>query len=446
MLETDHPGVSGSVGRPRSVPSTTTARAAAAGPTPALARCIGVSAAEFADRYWSSAALLTPAAELDRDFGDLLSTEAVDELISARGLRTPFLRMAKDGSVLASASFTRSGGVGAGIADQVADDKVLGQLAAGATLVLQALHRSWPPLIVFGSRLAAELGHPVQINAYITPPASQGFAAHYDTHDVFVLQVAGAKRWTIHAPVIDDPLPDQTWDHRRTEVAARAGEPALIDTVLTPGDALYLPRGFLHSAVAQDEVSIHLTVGVHPITGYDLARELIAAAATDRDLRRSLPMRTDVTDLAVMTDHVRAAAHRLATAVDQAGPDQLATVARRVGRRQSGQTRPMPLAPLAQLTALRELDAGTPLTLRPGLRPTLRRSGDRWALEVIDATVHWPAQAHGALLVAMSGAVFCPGELPDLDPEERLVVAGRLLREGVVVPAAAGGPDRGRGE
>ena len=73
---------------------------------------------------------------------------------------------------------------------------MLAQLAGGATLVLQALHRTWPPLIRFGTELAAELGHPVQINAYITPPENQGFAAHYDTHDVFVLQVAGSKRWT----------------------------------------------------------------------------------------------------------------------------------------------------------------------------------------------------------------------------------------------------------
>ena len=81
------------------------------------------------------------------------------------------------------------------------------------------------------------------------------------------------------------------------QVAARASEAPLIDTVLRPGDALYLPRGYLHSAVAQGEVSIHLTVGVHPLTAYDLARELIAAAAADRELRRSLPLGLDVTDL-----------------------------------------------------------------------------------------------------------------------------------------------------
>src|SRR6478672_2599413 len=176
---------------------------------PTLGRCIGLPIDEFAEHIWATAPLLTPAEEAGAGFADLFSAGAVDELISARGLRTPFLRMAKNGSVLQATTFTRSGGVGAGIADQVADDKVLAQLAAGATLVMQALHRTWPPLIRFGGALAVELGHPVQINAYITPPENQGFAAHYDTHDVFVLQIAGSKKWTIHAPVIDDPLPNQ---------------------------------------------------------------------------------------------------------------------------------------------------------------------------------------------------------------------------------------------
>ena len=80
-------------------------------------------------------------------------------------------------------------------------------------------------------------------------------------------------------------------------MAARATEePADRHACCEPGDALYLPRGYLHSAVAQGEVSIHLTVGVHPLTAYDLARELIAAAAADRELRRSLPLGVDVTD------------------------------------------------------------------------------------------------------------------------------------------------------
>ena len=85
--------------------------------------------------------------------------------------------------------------MGAGVADQVSDDKLVRLFADGATMVLQGLHRVWPPIIAFSQQLAAELGHPVQANAYVTPPQNQGFSDHYDVHDVFVLQIAGEKRW-----------------------------------------------------------------------------------------------------------------------------------------------------------------------------------------------------------------------------------------------------------
>ena len=84
--------------------------------------------------------------------------------------------------------------------------------ADGSTVVLQGLHRLWPPLIEFADQLAADLGHPTQVNAYVTPPSSRGFDAHYDVHDVFVLQVAGQKHWTIHEPVLRDPLRTQVVD------------------------------------------------------------------------------------------------------------------------------------------------------------------------------------------------------------------------------------------
>jgi len=407
-------------------------------PKPALQRCIGIGADEFAQRHWAEQPLLTKAADLAGAFADLFSAAAADELVSERGLRTPFVRMAKDGSVLTTSTFTRSGGAGATITDQVADDKVLAQLAGGATLVLQALHRTWPPLVRFGSELAAELGHPVQINAYVTPPQSQGFASHYDTHDVFVLQIAGTKHWRIHEPVLPDPLPHQTWEGRRSQVQARAAEEPLIDALLEPGDALYLPRGYLHSAVARGALSIHLTIGIHPLTGYDLARELVAAAEGDRELRRSLPLGVDVNDVDAMDRHLRHAAQLLAVRLGEAGPDHYQAAARRVGKRQTAQTRPAPIAPLAQIRAIAALDPQTGLVLRPGLRPGLRRQGDQWVIDLIDSTVRWPDQVHAALLIALSGKSFTPDLLPDLDADEQLVVARRLLREGIVVPVDAG--------
>ena len=157
-----------------------------------------------------------------------------------------------------------SGGTGAQVADQVVDDRLLDLFVDGHTLVLQGLHRVWPALVDFAGQLVTDLGHPVQVNAYVTPSQSQGFSAHYDTHDVFVLQVAGEKRWRIHEPVLPSPLRDQPWTDHRAAVEERATGDPVIDTVLRPGDSLYLPRGYLHAAEALGGVTCHLTVGDPP--------------------------------------------------------------------------------------------------------------------------------------------------------------------------------------
>ncbi len=405
----------------------------------ALARCIGVDTATFAGRYWGRQPLLTGAA--DTDFADLLDARGVDELVSTRGLRTPFLRMANKGDVLAASRFTRSGGSGAGIGDQVADDKVLAELSAGSTLVLQALHRTWPPLIRFAAALSAELGHPVQINAYITPPQNQGFAAHYDNHDVFVLQVAGGKRWTVHEPVLRDPLPEQKWEQYRVEVAARAAEAPVLDTVLRPGDALYLPRGYLHSAAALGELSIHLTVGVHPVTRMTLLRELLESSSVDSALRTSLPLGVDLSDPAVLAPHLAAAASALAQFAAQvdATPDAALTksLAAQMGIGLAESTRPEPISPLAQSAAVAALQSDTVLRARAGLRFSSVERGGELVLRYLDQTLSLPVVATDAVLYALSAEFFVPADLPGLDADEQLVLARRLLREALAVPVGS---------
>jgi cupin superfamily protein len=398
----------------------------------ALERCIACGAGVFAAEYWGRAPLLTRAAQLGGGFGDLLDADAVDELVSARGLRTPFARMAKDGEVLATARFTRGGGAGATINDQLADDKVLALVADGATLVLQGLHRTWPPLVRFATALSDELGHPVQVNAYVTPPQNRGFAPHYDVHDVFVMQVAGHKHWTIHEPVVRDPLADDPWENHRADVTSRATQTPLIDTVLAPGDALYLPRGTIHSATALGETSIHLTVGIHPLTRHHLLRHLLDEAQHRTDLRAALPMGTDLADPAVLAPHLAATADALRAALDDI---DTASVARRVGTSLQRSTRGEPIGPLAQLAAADALDETSTLRLRAGLRPSVRFDGDDLVISTLDRDLRLPAAMHDAVKTLLAGGTFVVRELPGLDVHGQVDLARRLLREGVLVPA-----------
>ena len=273
--------------------------------------------------------------------------------------------------------YTRSGGTGALVGDQVADDRVLELFLDGHTVVLQGLHRLWPPLIDFAGALTTDLGHPVQVNAYITPASSQGFSAHYDVHDVFVLQVAGEKRWRIHEPVLDAPSRDQPWTDHRAAVAARAEEPPVIDAVLRPGDALYLPRGYLHAAEALGGVTCHLTVGVHPVTRQHVLDALLAVAVDEPTLRSSLPMGVDLGDPAAVEDDLRAT---IAALTERLRTISAVDVATRLGDRLVDSNRPAPVAPLAQAAALEALDADSVLVSRAAPAPPghhRRRRGRR---------------------------------------------------------------------
>jgi len=394
-----------------------------------LSRLVTVDPARFATDFWGRRALLSTAAELGESFDDLLSAEAVDELVSERGLRTPFLRMAKNGSTLAEGTFTAPGGVGAGVGDQVSDDKLVRLFADGATMVLQGLHRIWPPIIAFGQRLAAELGHPVQANAYVTPPQNQGFSDHYDVHDVFVLQIAGEKRWSIHAPVLDGPLRHQPWTDRRRAVEQQAQQPPLIEAVLRPGDCLYLPRGFLHAAVALGGVSTHLTIGVHSWTRYALAEQLLdqalRTAADDAAVRQSLPLGVRFDDPASFGEDLEATRTALIAALQQADPDQIGRTLQLAARNSS---RAAPVGPLAQLRAAEHLTVETFLQLREHLAATLEATRSGTVLRSRAGEL-----ALGEDDVAPVKALLADGRLAAGDLG--LDLARRLLLAGVAVTA-----------
>ncbi|MEU6843878.1 cupin domain-containing protein [Streptomyces sp. NPDC046716] len=378
-------------------------------------RLTRMSRQDFARDHWSRKPLLTRAAG---DFTDLFSADAVDELVSRRGLRTPFLRVAKDGATLPAASFTSPAGVGATIGDQLDDTALWRGFADGATLVLQALQRTWEPVADLVAALGTELGHPVQANAYVTPPQNRGFDDHYDVHDVFVLQIEGTKRWIVHEPVHPDPLRDQPWTDRRAEVEEAAKGEAYLDTVLVPGDVLYLPRGWLHAAQAQGAVSVHLTLGIHNWTRHALAEQLVRSALDllrdDPEMRGSLPLGTEgpADGLALVRD-------RLVAALAEADPVPLFHRTRR------GQARPAPLGPLAQLRAVDRLAPDTRVRLRESLEARLE--GGR--LHTRAGWLDLPDEDLPAVVRLLTG------ERTHTADDLGVPLVERLLRAGVLVPA-----------
>lgn len=400
----------------------------------ALERLVPFGLEEFARDHWSHTPVVTRAADLPGGVLELFGAESVDELVSRRGLRAPFLRVARDGRTLGDREFTQGGGVGASVADQVSDDKLLRHFADGATIVLQGLHRTWGPLIDFTQQLAEEIGHPVQANAYVTPRQSTGFSDHYDVHDVFVLQVAGEKRWRVRPPVHESPLRDQPWTDHRAEVEEAARRAPDHEFTLRPGDVLYLPRGWLHSATALGGVSTHLTLGIHVWTRRHVADELVSLALAelshDPRLRASLDVAPGGLARGTLTPDVKLVRTALVRALREIEP---AAVVDALAGRARQAMRPAPIGPLAQVAAAEALEAGTCLRLRGHLAACLVPADDGSAT-LRSRMPDFPVEPHdvGTLVALVDGGEL-RADMVGLDLARRLVLAGLL----VVVPDAA---------
>jgi len=135
----------------------------------------------------------------------------------------------------------------------------------GATLVINRLE----DYSMAAKRLCMEIarfaGAQASGNAYVSFKGDGTFGKHWDTHDVFAIQLIGRKCWRIYAPTFPLPLTYQTNDRSGHVCPA---EPTL-ELVLEEGDVLYLPRGWWHHVIPLDEGSFHLSVGVYPPTYYD---------------------------------------------------------------------------------------------------------------------------------------------------------------------------------
>ena len=252
----------------------------------------------------------------------------------------------------------------------------------------------------------------MQANAYYTPSSAQGFAVHHDTHDVFVLQVAGTKRWLWYEPVVELPTGDQRFSPERHD----PGEPAA-DFTLEPGDTLYLPRGWPHEARTADSDSLHLTIGLHPQTRLDAIRAALAECADDVEFRRTLGA-----DGEVPADLLDRLAERLEPELVRA----------RARRRLVARRRPILERHLAEVEASDRLRASDAVERRPTVLHVLELDRPRPTLLFEGKEVSVPARAGAALAAAAEAAgPFAAADLPGpVDEAGRLVLVRRLVREG----------------
>ncbi len=371
-------------------------------------------AQSFLDTDWASRPRVHKA---DPDLlTGLLSLDDVDRLLTSTALRTPALRIARDGNVLPSSAFTRSATLaGVPLTGLVDARKVIELFDGGATLVLQGLHRYWEPLSQLVRELESALGHPCQANAYLTPPGSQGFALHSDTHDVFVFQTYGAKQWEVH------------------------DADTVLDVLMERGTSMYLPVGTPHAARTQNTASLHVTVGINQATWRQLIQRVVTDVLADDRYADRLPAGYP-DDPDRLASGLRDRLAEVADSLTRLDVDELAD---RESSRFLTTRNPMLRGGLTDRLLVPALDDDTLLSRRLGSICVVRPAGDgdgdgdKVRLLLGDRELTMPARLTEVLEHIRMRDTLRPRDLATwLDLQSRLVLARRLVREGLLQVSA----------
>jgi len=304
---------------------------------------------------------------------------------------------------------------------------------AGATISIRRLNERLPELAGLCRAVEKVFSGHFQTNVYLSPPRAQGFGTHFDSHDVFVLQVAGSKVWTLYDTAIELPLHGQAFDKERHHPG-----PPQREVVIGAGDLFYCPRGLYHSARSTEETSLHVTLGLIGKTWADVLVEAVSAAClASPAFRANLPVGFANADFDAT--QARATFRQLLDRFSQAA--ELDPILQRFAEDFVTSRRPDLAGTLKESGQAVALTPETQVTARPHLIYRLREDGEQVALLFGSSRLTFPGVAAEPIKFALAGQPFMVRELPGrLDAAGKAVLVRRLLSEGLLVRSAAPPP------
>lgn len=178
-----------------------------------------------------------------------------------------------------------------------------GYMRNGATLVINRLETHFASARAMCVEVGRFTGHPTSGNAYLSFSGDGTFGKHWDTHDVFAIQLLGRKRWQVFQPTLPLPLSHQTSE--RSEIPCPATP--VLDRVLETGDVLYVPRGWWHQVLPLEEGSFHLSVGTYAPTMQDYTGWICSQVLPQLIEGRRALENTSQDQMNVLVEHLRTA-------------------------------------------------------------------------------------------------------------------------------------------
>ena len=374
----------------------------------------------FLQEYWEQKPLVIQRGEPDY-YSGLLSVADIDSIVGFRQLVYSQLKIARAEPAQPDKVFYVDSG-------STSDtNRLFHSYGQGDTVALNFAQCYWEPAARLCSAFENFFHFPAGVNVYLTPRHSQGFPPHFDSHDVFVIQVEGAKSWRIYPSQAELPCAMEESKPIRRELL---GEP-LREFRLTAGDLLYIPRGCVHEASTTDASSLHVTVGVRSYKWTDLLGELLVAASQENlELRKALPVgfMNSPEAVGLMADRLP---ELISTLADSG---RIESSIGRLRERLIERKRPLPDAHFRSLDEVDQIDLDTVVAKREGMMCHVYRKADFVEIAFPGNRMKGPVDIETAFrFIADSKEAFPVRALPDiLSDKSKLVLARRSIREGLL--------------
>lgn len=354
-------------------------------------------------------------------YKDILTSLEISDYLDRQDVFYPSLRMVKNGKEIPSADYTLKGTpIGHHRKDGIINtEKAFALFNSGATFVIQAGQRYFNHLSHCCVQLSKKFKAPVQANLYITPDQSQGFNPHWDTHDVFVLQISGTKTWHLYGFEKELPVKGQSF------VSKDYNKEPLHTIQLMPGDFLYVPRGYVHDAVADNGISSHITIGVLSFTWLRLFTDLFQQLEEQKELREAIPFWE--TDLSTLIEQKTALLQQKIAELNIAeGLDKLDKAYRN--------TQPQPLYHYFEsVKNISNISAESRIALNENIIYTWVKKEEKAELNWLGKTIHIPETTVPAFEYILSHKTFTLQNLPgNLEEEQKKDFVSKLIKEGVL--------------
>ena len=205
------------------------------------------------------------------------------------------------------------------------------------------------------------------------------------------------------------------------------GDPLIAEILLSPGDLLYVPRGFVHQAAAADELSLHVTVALHPVMWIDVALEAIKQACLEQSALRRTVERATGADYA--DAQVQAALRKAIS------PAALKKAKASIDARFMSESPNVLTGQLRQIRALHTLDDDSFVALREPMLYSMEHDNDRVLVSFSNKVLNLPEAAR-SIIEELAASRIMRAEALRKHGKDALDILRRLIREGLVIQCA----------